>query len=123
MSTLTLKSPRRELKHAGLRAALAKRHASTVNPKRSAKEWAIEQFPVFRIKPPVPLALNTRAEMEKRHTSDVEGLGRFLYLWTSRKAYKQAVAAEGSKRHDLDGNPVEDVSVDHRKAAQKALGE
>jgi sRNA-binding protein len=39
----------------------------------------------------------------------------------NRPSYLKALAAEGAMRCDLDGNPVEPVSDEHRELAQASL--
>ncbi|WP_215861309.1 ProQ/FINO family protein [Acidithiobacillus ferriphilus] len=46
-----------------------------------------------------------------------------LRYHTQRRVYLEAVAAPNSMRHDLDGNPVEPVSEEHRVYARQKLKE
>jgi hypothetical protein len=46
---------------------------------------------------------------------------RVLYNWTRTKAYREVVANEQAWGHDLEGNRVERVSVEHQGVAASLL--
>jgi ProP effector len=74
---------------------------------------------------PLPLAIGSDTEIARRldltDQSDRKALSIVLGKATGRKSYLRALAAENAMRHDLDGNPVEPVSDDHRQHAQFML--
>jgi len=47
---------------------------------------------------------------------------RWLQAWCRRPLYLEALAAHGSMRHGLDGQPIEEVTEQHRAFAQEELG-
>jgi sRNA-binding protein len=128
MKTLTLKRPLRPSLVAKLKApsrppvqappgkpdpAVAKR----------AGAWLVTAFPDLFKDPPVPLPIGFRLMAAKQRPEGVSlnGLQRALHRWTNSKGYLQALAAEGSMRHDLNGNPVEPVTDKHRAVAAMQL--
>jgi sRNA-binding protein len=83
-----------------------------------------EQDPTIR-----PLALSTRKALnehliipEAQTVADIRRLvGQVLHRYTTSAPYLLSLCRLGAERHDLDGNPVEPVSEEHRTAAQRML--
>jgi hypothetical protein len=80
-----------------------------------------EQHPLVR-----PLKIGVAADLHRRLSQPsgmTEGAAHaiaadVLRRYTASKEYRAAVAAPGAWRHDLDGNPVEPVSLDHAQFAR-----
>lgn len=88
----------------------------------SAWRWLRRNAPIIRKCRPAAIgagdvirALATACGLSEPDVSDA------LRLWFKSNQYLKALAAEGSMRHDFDGNPVEPVSDDHRQYAQSIL--
>lgn len=74
----------------------------------------------------VPLKLGIDEELEalleEKGIPDARKLvRRTLMQHTMTWSYRQAVAYENAMRHDLDGNPIERVSVEHQQIAGNQL--
>jgi hypothetical protein len=73
----------------------------------------------------VPLAIGINDEIVRRleltDVQDLRALGAILHQTVTRHGYLRALGTEGAMRHDLDGNPVEPVSEEHRELAQATL--
>jgi sRNA-binding protein len=80
--------------------------------------------PVFSLEPPVPLELGVLGKLFLLvHPGMARTrVRRWLQAWCRRPLYLEALAAEGSMRHGLDGQPVEEVAERHRAFAQEELG-
>ncbi len=71
-----------------------------------------------------PLKIGTFDELVKRYSDVPEKVTRFaLTRHCHGIHYQRALAAKGSKRHDLEGNVIEPVSAEHRQMAQKRVDE
>lgn len=72
-----------------------------------------------------PFAIGINTEIIRRlelvDIQDLRALGVILHFTVTHPRYLRALAAEGAMRHDLDGNPVEPVSAEHRELAQAML--
>jgi sRNA-binding protein len=83
-----------------------------------------EHDPIIR-----PLALSTRKALNERlaipdgqTVTDVRRLvGQVLHRYTTSAPYLLSLCRPGAERHNLDGNPVQPVSEEHRAAAQRML--
>lgn len=65
-----------------------------------------------------PLAIGIKTDLLKIAKPDQKArLRQALRHYTSRTDYLQALAEDGSMRHDISGEPVEHVSDDHRAKA------
>lgn len=86
----------------------------------SAWQWLRRNVPIIRKCRPAVIGsgdvIRERAMACGLSEPDVH---EALRLWFKSDSYLKALAAEGSMRHDFDGNPIEPVSDDHR---QYALG-
>lgn len=79
-------------------------------------------YPVFR--QPLPLALDTR-----KRVADMAGLSGLsevdihyaVKTWTRLTRYQKALAAPGTMRYSLEGEPVEPVTPEHQKGAAVVL--
>jgi len=88
---------------------------------KDAGEW-LKSFPVFRKVPPVPLMLGIyEVLLSYPHMVSPAGIKNFLKEFCTSKTYHIAVAAPGSMRHNLDGNPVSQVSDTDRFYAQDQI--
>ena len=72
---------------------------------------------------PFAIGINTEIirRLELLDIQDLRALGVILHFTVTHPRYLRALAAEGAMRHDLDGNPVEPVSAEHRELAQAML--
>ena len=96
------------------------------------KAWIFSKWPnLFDPKNVKPFELGIshkiRDEYDRDGGYEVLGFGRTLPIsrvlnaWTRRKAYLRALAQEGAKRHDLNGNLVSDISQEHVISAKDQL--
>ena len=125
MATLRLPAGRpRPQKRQAVEIPLTKKQrlAESIQKLREEKRLALlaqfqSTYPVFS-KPHLPLAIGTGKALKRlcpvgtRHT-----VGRVLHVWCLSEAYLTALKAPDSMRHDLNGNPVEPVSEEHRLEA------
>jgi sRNA-binding protein len=86
----------------------------------------IEPWPAVLGGEPLPLAIGTRQLLIERMgaaatTSRRNKVSRLLRAYCRSARYLRAMAAPGAMRHDLDGNPVEPVSDEHRANALEML--
>lgn len=100
-------------------------HAAVV---RSVRAWAAQRFPAAfeRRDAPPPLMIGVYEALCAAAAAEAVPLGAeqiaaFIRWWCRGKAYLQAVIADGSMRHDLDGAPVAAITSEHRKQAQGEL--
>lgn len=81
-------------------------------------------FPVFQHHKPLIIGTSF-VFAERLAKAGVKSKSRvraaFMYGHTSSVPYLQAIAAPGSWRHDLDGNPIEPVTEEHREHAKLEL--
>ena len=77
----------------------------------------------------LPLALDTREKLPERLRKDpdrsdeqVEEAMRLVNRLVRHRRYLDAVAKDGSMRHNLDAEPVEPVSEEHRTWSREKLG-
>jgi hypothetical protein len=74
---------------------------------------------------PAPMMCGIRAEIIRRleldDDRDLAALRSILRQAVARPGYQKALAAEGAMRLDLDDEPVEQVSGEHRARAQGAV--
>lgn len=98
--------------------------------KLSTDEFALYQrladtFPeCFNLQCPVPLMHNIDAAI--RHHRDfglvsLTSLGKFLSFVTGRKPYLLSLTRKGTRRHALDGAPLDLVEPDVRRAVSAEL--
>ena len=81
-----------------------------------------ERFPaVFNLAAPLPLALGTGKQIADLMGWQRHQLNPTMRWWCSRWKYYEAVLADGSMRHTLQGEPVDPVSDEHRQAARAGL--
>jgi hypothetical protein len=81
-----------------------------------------ERFPlVFDPANPLPLALGIGKEVRAAASLSWSLCDNVLDHWTGRPAYIAAIAADGSRRHNLDGTESGAVSDLHRERAAKLL--
>ena len=74
--------------------------------------------------PPVPLMIGVDRVLFDRldlTEADRRMLSVNLNLMVRRPSYLKAMLVEGAQRCDLNGNPVEPVSEEHRKGARSLL--
>jgi sRNA-binding protein len=108
---------------AGLNAKQRKRALA----RRGAAEWLRASFPaLFGCWPPRPLAIGigqaiteagAAAGFERSH------VGAAMRFRVYSRGYLEALAADGSMRHGLDGAPVEAVAEEHKIEARKQMAE
>jgi hypothetical protein len=92
--------------------------------RHAVRVWSRQQWPaVFsRRENALPLAIGIREQIiaaarEQALPIGEDAIKAFLRWWCSSLGYLAAAAAEGSKRHALDGRPIEDVSDEARRMA------
>jgi hypothetical protein len=87
------------------------------------RQWRSDMANVFSRDEPKPLEIGALKRLRERYP-DVprQTLRIAVERWVGRKAYRQAVAAEGSQRYALDGTPVGPVIDEHRAHAARSLG-
>jgi hypothetical protein len=87
-----------------------------------AWKWLRRKIPALKLALPLVIgggdAIRERAAAAGLDEADVK---KALRLWFCSRQYREAVAAEGSQRHDIDGAAVEAVTDEHRQYAQMQL--
>ena len=148
MKTLTLKGGPREPRNPAIAAALEKLRAERATPKPApsdpqrpkatpppktgnrdpevehrAAKWLRASYPDLFGGEAKPLALGAGAAIAKARPEGVshKGIQRAIRRWTNRQAYRRALAAEGSRRFNLDGSDAGLVSDEHRELAQQRV--
>ncbi|MCW7536588.1 ProQ/FINO family protein [Aquabacterium sp. A7-Y] len=83
-----------------------------------------EHFPALFAGKPKPLKLRIQVDIQERTPGlfPKQSLSAFLRRYTMSDAYLRAVAA-GTHRYDLDGQPVAELSEEHRKLANDTLSQ
>ncbi|WKB54050.1 ProQ/FinO family protein [Eleftheria terrae] len=83
-----------------------------------------ERFPALFAGKPKPLKLRIQVDIQERSPGvfPKQSLSAFLRRYTMSDAYLRAVAA-GTHRFDLDGQPVAELSEEHRKLAHDTLAQ
>lgn len=71
---------------------------------------------------PKPLAIGIAADLQKGMGWSEEATKSFMAWYTFNKDYQTALAAEGSMRFGLDGQPTGPVDDNHRALAEHAAG-
>ena len=89
-----------------------------------AAKWMRREYPeLFTSGNVKPLAIGIQKDLVKARPENVSHLGisRALSRWVEQPAYQQALAAENSRRFNLDGSDAGPVSDDHRNHAKQLL--
>lgn len=98
--------------------------------KLSADDFALHQrladaFPAcFSLQHPVPLMHNIDAAIRQHRDFrlvSLPSLGNVLAFVTGRKPYVLCLTRKGTRRHALDGTPMDPVEPDVRRAASTEL--
>lgn len=88
-----------------------------------ASRWLRANFPAL-FAAPKPFALGAGRALVKTGIAggkSRQAIGAAIHFYVHSKGYLTALAAEGSARHGLNGEPVEPVSAEHRAEAEKLL--
>jgi hypothetical protein len=87
------------------------------------RQWRTDMPDVFNLDEPKPLVIGALGRLRERYSDTPWLTLRFaVERWVWRRAYRRAVAAEGSQRYALDGTPVGPVIAEHRAYAARSLG-
>lgn len=76
---------------------------------------------VWNAEQPLPLAVGVHRQLfplGERHGMSRSAVRRFLTDWTSAEPYQLALAADGSRRFDANGEPAGEVRERDRSRAQ-----
>jgi sRNA-binding protein len=88
-------------------------------------EWLEMKFPkLFNLAKPKPLKLKIHEDLLpliQREGFSFRSWKGFVRWYVNRAPYQEALATSGSKRYDLEGNPVEPVTDEHRQIAISRL--
>lgn len=92
------------------------------NARLAASKWLTSAFPgIFDPDKPKPLEIGVRTKLLKLRpdTATAGGLKNALTAWCRKREYQIALAEHGAMCHRLDGEPVEEVSAEHRLLAEQ----
>jgi len=95
-----------------------------VKPEKNILSSLAERYPAFQTTMPLALGVGKQLlELSEELGTSRKQIRLCVARWTQRPSYLHALAKAGAQRHDLNGNPIERVSEEHRSIAKTQLDE
>lgn len=86
-----------------------------------AQEWLKQTYLAFSMCLPLDTGVHVKTIFDCPKTISHTTLSHARRLWCGSERYLKALAAEGSRRYELNGTPAGAVSDEHRAAAKEEL--